>query len=160
VLEVGGGNGVAAALMLPVLRAGAGFLMGIDRSRTATAAASARNADAVAAGTAVFVTEALAELDTDAHPGFDRVLAVNVNAFWTSPALDELAVVRQALRPGGELHLVYQPPAADRRAVLRQALLAHLRAAGWTAEVDELVGEPPLLRVVARARAGAVPFKR
>ncbi len=154
VLEVGGGNGVAAALMVRVLATGRGFLLGVDRSRTATAAASARNADAVAAGTAAFVTAALADLDTGAHQGFDRVLAVNVNAFWTGPALDELAVLRRALHPEGELHLVYQPPAAGNRAALRRALLAHLPAAGWTADVDEPDGEPPLLRVVARPCAG------
>ena len=155
VLEVGGGTGVAASLMVPVLATGTGFLLGIDRSRTATAAASARNAGAVAAGTAAFVTEALADLDAGAHQGFDRVLAVNVNAFWTGPALEELAVLRRVLHPEGELHLVYQPPAADGRAALRRALRAHLPAAGWTADVDEPDGEPALLRVVARCRAGA-----
>lgn len=154
VLEVGGGSGVAAALMLPVLRDGPGFLLGIDRSRTATAAASARNADAVAVGTAAFVTGALADLDPGAHEPFDRVLAVNVNAFWTAPALEELAVLRRALHPEAELHLVYQPPTVARRQALQAPLLANLERAGWAADVEEPDGEPPLLRVVARARAG------
>jgi hypothetical protein len=37
--------------MVPVLRAGEGSLLGVDRSVAATAAATARDADAVAAGT-------------------------------------------------------------------------------------------------------------
>ena len=150
VLEVGGGNGVAASVMVPVLRAGEGFLLGVDRSAVATAAAAARNADAVAAGTAAFVTAELADLDPAAHRRFDRVLGVNVNVFWTASAARELAVLERVLHADGELHLVYQPPAAGRRETLRHTLLAHLHAAGWTADVDVPDGEPPLLRVVAQ----------
>jgi hypothetical protein len=47
VLEVGGGNGAAAAEILCVLGGGTGFLLGADRSAVATAAATARNATAV-----------------------------------------------------------------------------------------------------------------
>ncbi|MDF2145866.1 class I SAM-dependent methyltransferase [Knoellia sp. p5-6-4] len=150
VLEVGGGNGVAAALMLPVLGAGAGFLLGIDRSPTATAAASARNADAVRAGTAVFVTAELPDLDPAAHGRFDRVLGVNVNVFWTESAARELAVLERVLDADGELHLVHQPPSVARRTPVLAALVANLERAGWRADVDVPDGEPPLLRVVAR----------
>lgn len=150
VLEVGGGNGVAASVMVSVLRAGEGLLLGVDRSAVATAAATARNAAAVAAGTAAFVTAELADLDPAAHGRFDRVLGVNVNVFWTASAARELAVLERVLDADGELHLVYQPPSVGRRTPLRAALVAHLERAGWRADIDVPDGEPPLLRVVAR----------
>jgi SAM-dependent methyltransferase len=131
VLEVGCGRGAAAALLLE--RLPAGHYTGIDRSASATAATTARIADAIAAGRAVVLTTTLAE--HRAEP-VDLALAVNVNAFWTGPASRELAVLTTALRPGGVLHLLYGSDggAAPRTDVVDR-LATHLEAAGFVPEV-------------------------
>ena len=129
VLEIGGGRGVAAALICE--RIPDGRLVGLDRSATAVAAARARNAAHVAAGRARFVQLALDQADPQALGRFDRVLAVNVNAFWTSPATRELRLVQQLLEPRGWLQLVYDPPDPSRAAQLQEALSRHLEAAGF-----------------------------
>jgi len=131
VLEVGCGRGAAAALLLE--RLPAGHYTGLDRSATATAATTARIADAIAAGRAVVRTTALAE---HAPETADIALAINVNAFWTGPASRELAVLAAALRPGGVLHLIYGSDggAAPRTDVVDR-LTGHLDAAGFVPEV-------------------------
>jgi trans-aconitate methyltransferase len=106
VLEVGGGTGVAAALILD--RLPSGFLLGIDRSPAAVAKAAARNAAAVAAGRAAFEVSPLHELRVD-EP-YDAALAVNVNAFWTGDADSECGALAAALHPAGSAHLVFETP--------------------------------------------------
>lgn len=156
ILEIGGGRGVAAELICQ--RLDGGQLVGIDRSEKAVAAASARNAAAVAAGTARFLTLALEEVD----PGelgagtFDKVLAINVNLFWTRPAERELGRIATLLRPGGRLHLCYDPPGAKRLAHLQSDLTARLDAAGYDGiitTVHAATGGPALLQVAARPPA-------
>jgi cyclopropane fatty-acyl-phospholipid synthase-like methyltransferase len=133
VLEIGGGTGVAAALVLARL-GGTGAFVGADRSAQATAAAERRNADAVAAGHARFITAALAELRPGEHGAFDRIFAVNVNAFWTSPVRRELSVVRALLAPAGVLWICYgydaPPPSGADRTV--NAVGERLSANGFT----------------------------
>lgn len=141
VMEIGCGRGVAAALVCERLREGR--LLALDRSATAIAAASARNAGHVAAGRAEFRTLALEDLGPPAgstgplasdglrNGAFDSVLAVNVNLFWMRPAQDELRLVAGLLRPGGRLVLVYDPPAPDRAARIEAALVDRLHRAGY-----------------------------
>jgi hypothetical protein len=45
---------------------------------------------------------------------FDKVFAVNVNAFWTTPATEELARIRRALERDGRLFLFFETPSAAR----------------------------------------------
>lgn len=132
VLEVGGGRGVAAALICA--RLATGRYVGIDRSATAVAAARERNAQHVDAGRAAFAQQALDEVEPGALGAFDRVLAVNVNLFWTRDPQRELALVSELLAPGGRLVLVFDPPDPGRADQLEQALLQHLTSAGFDGE--------------------------
>lgn len=133
VLEIGGGTGVAAALVLERL-GGTGEYVGADRSAKATAAAERLNADAVTAGRARFITAALADLRPGELGRFDRIFAVNVNAFWTGPARGELSVVRDLLAPFGVLWICYgydePPPSGTDRTV--NAVGERLSANGFT----------------------------
>ncbi|MER7455711.1 class I SAM-dependent methyltransferase [Micromonospora sp. NPDC126480] len=147
VLEIGCGRGVALALLGEVPEVAR--VVAVDRSASALRAAGQRNADLVAAGRAVLREGELATVDLVGER-FDRVLAVNVNLFWTGPATIELDRLAASLAPGGRLHLVYQPPDAARAADLAVRLTDRLTAAGWTVhDLTRLDGPPPLLGVVA-----------
>ena len=85
----------------------------IDRSATATERTRRRNQQHIASGRLALQTVDLSHFG----PGsarFDKVFAVNVNAFWTTPATDELARVRKALTRDGKLFLFYETPSAAR----------------------------------------------
>ena len=102
---MGCGHGVLLGLLAD--RVTEGLVVGLDRSPTMTAAASARNREAVAAGRVRLQTAALLDADLDAG-AFDLVVAVHVGAFWRPPAR-EYAAVRRVLVPAGRLVLVTQP---------------------------------------------------
>jgi cyclopropane fatty-acyl-phospholipid synthase-like methyltransferase len=146
VLEVGCGRGVAASLICQRLRSGR--LVGLDRSATAITAARALAAACIEAGTASFLTGALAAVAPAALGRFDKVLAVNVNLFWTKAAPVELQVVADLLEPGGRLQLVYEPPSADRVPSIRDRVLAGLSDAGYrTRWVTRSTGSAELLGI-------------
>jgi hypothetical protein len=81
------------------------------------------------AGTVEVVHASLAELASPDNT-FDRAFAINVNVFWTGAAA-ELDVVRRVLRPGGLLHLFYEPPAASKAAEIRARADTILGAGGF-----------------------------
>jgi SAM-dependent methyltransferase len=135
-LEVGGGRGVLAELILR--RPATGGLVGIDRSSAAVQASETRNAAAVADDRARFRQLALHEVDPDDLGRFDVVVAVNVNLFWTSPASHELAVVRRLLAPDGVFWIVYHPPTAATFRRLRSRVGDHLAQAGFRVDVSTL----------------------
>jgi cyclopropane fatty-acyl-phospholipid synthase-like methyltransferase len=127
-LEIGGGPGVAASLVCE--RLDRGRLLLIDRSATAIERTRRRNREHVASGRLALETVDLGDFD----PGevrFHKVFAVNVNVFWTTPAREELARIREALEPDGRLFLFYETPSAGqaRRAIARVA--EALRANGF-----------------------------
>jgi cyclopropane fatty-acyl-phospholipid synthase-like methyltransferase len=123
-LEIGGGPGVAASLVCDRLDHG-GLLL-IDRSATAIERARRRNPEHVASGRLALETVDLADFDPGAAQ-FDKVFAVNVNVFWTTPAKEELARIRKALEPDGRLFLFYETPGAARaRQAVRQVVDALL----------------------------------
>ncbi|GGM56245.1 class I SAM-dependent methyltransferase [Dactylosporangium sucinum] len=126
ILEIGCGSGLATARIADALTTGR--VTAIDRSATAVARASSRNADAIAAGRAHVVQATLAEFT--AAEGFAKVLAVNVNLFWTGPSAGELASLSRLLAPSGTAWLCYDTP--SRGAAERAA--ANLFAAGFTTE--------------------------
>jgi SAM-dependent methyltransferase len=125
-LEIGCGPGHAVALLCA--RPGRGTVSAIDRSAAMVARARERNAGCVAAGRARIEQQTLA--DASLGRRFDRILAVNVNAFWTAPA-PSVAALARLLRPGGACHLVYEPPSAARARELRRTLPDELAAHGF-----------------------------
>ncbi|WP_448627185.1 class I SAM-dependent methyltransferase [Geodermatophilus sp. URMC 64] len=125
VLEVGCGPGVAAVLVCARLTTGR--LVAVDRSAVAVERTTRRNAGAVADGRLTVLRAELAELDLPAG-SVDAAVTVNVNLFWTADPARELAVLRDVLRPGGRLLVLYDrgPAGADRRiGAVAEALRAH-----------------------------------
>ena len=64
---------------------------------------------------------------------FGKVLAVNVNAFWTSPG-SSLSSLQGLLLTNGRAYLVYEPPSLARARALGQSLQELLRSRGWRVE--------------------------
>jgi SAM-dependent methyltransferase len=79
ILEIGGGRGIAAALVLSKLTTGR--LVGIDRSDKAIEAARALNEVDERAGRLRLVQAAIETFDAGADR-FDIAFAINVNLFW------------------------------------------------------------------------------
>lgn len=127
VLEIGGGAGVAATVVLQRLHSGT--FTGLDRSPAMTAQATKRNRQAVEAGTATFVTGDVSDADFSGGR-FDRILLVNVNLHLHKPDRD-FARIRAWLAPGGRFVAVSHPP-VERKALDYEAQMPPmLRAAGF-----------------------------
>lgn len=148
VLELGCGNGVLAALLLP--RLPRGRYLGLDRSSTAIAAAVWRNSDAVASGAAGFRVVEVAKAAPERR--YQRIVAVNLNGFWTGAA-PELARVRDWLAPRGRLYLAYQPPGADALTRIEAGLRDNLARQGYAVVATERapLRPVPALCVIAGA---------
>ncbi|WP_280234828.1 class I SAM-dependent methyltransferase [Nocardia cyriacigeorgica] len=109
-LEIGPGSSDSLAVLAESLDTGC--IIGIDRSATAVERAAKRHAALIESGRVRVRQLALEELTRErtaelAPAGFDKILAVNVNAFWTRNPTAELAVLREALAPGAALYLFY-----------------------------------------------------
>ncbi len=119
-LEVGCGAGHALSLLSPILKRGS--ITGIDRSALQVEAARKRNQEQLALGRL-----RIEQLTLERAPAvlgerlFSKTLAINVNAFWTTPE-SSIASLQRLLRPGGQLFLVYEPPTSARLRVLRGSL--------------------------------------
>ncbi|WP_280344773.1 class I SAM-dependent methyltransferase [Nocardia neocaledoniensis] len=112
VLELGPGAGVSLVRVAGRLRGGR--IVGVERSASALGRAAVRCAAEIADGRVrlvegtvgtVSAARVLAGLDGGAR--FDLVFAVNVNLFWTGPAVGAWALVRECLAPGGRFWLCY-----------------------------------------------------
>ncbi|HEX5830093.1 MAG TPA: class I SAM-dependent methyltransferase [Gemmatimonadaceae bacterium] len=108
-LEIGCGAGAAVSLICE--RLVNGHVTAIDRSATAVRSACRRNRAHVEAGRATILRLSLEEADFGGQR-FRKILAVNVNAFWTRPT-PSLARLKALLAPGGAAYLVYQAPSAS-----------------------------------------------
>lgn len=98
--------------------------------------ARARNERWIAAGRARVERHALESVDGRAdlwRRDFDKLFAVNVNAFWTAPA-PSLAGLRRLARRDSGVHLVYEPPSASRARELGARLTPLLEAHGFRIE--------------------------
>ncbi len=127
-LEIGGGPGVAASLVCE--RLDCGRLLLIDRSATAIERTRRRNVADVACGRLMLETVDVA----DFNPGkarFDKAFAVNVNAFWTTPATEELGRIREALDRDGRLFLFYETPTPARARHVLSRVVDALQANGF-----------------------------
>jgi cyclopropane fatty-acyl-phospholipid synthase-like methyltransferase len=133
-LEIGGGPGVAASLICE--RLDGGRLLLIDRSATAIERTRRRNPEHVASGRLALDTVDVADFDPR-NAGFDKVFAINVNVFWTTPAAEELARIRTALEHEGRLFLFYETPSAARARQAVARVVDALQANGF--------GEPRLI---------------
>lgn len=131
VLEIGSGPGLAIALVAEQLPRG--NITAIDRSVLQVKKARTLNRDLIDAGKAqieqVSVEQAPEVLGEGAYA---KILAINVNAFWTTPG-PSLASLRRLLAGKGRVYLVYEPPGAARLGELERTLPALLRQAGFTA---------------------------
>ena len=128
VLEIGSGPGVAASLVCE--RLDRGRLLVIDRSATAIEWTRRRNARHVAAGRLALETVDIADF-APREERFDKAFAVNVNAFWTTRASEELARIRTALAKEGRLFLFYETPSAARARHAVAGAVDALRANGF-----------------------------
>ncbi|MBF6343528.1 class I SAM-dependent methyltransferase [Nocardia cyriacigeorgica] len=150
-LEIGPGSSDSLAVLAEPLDTG--FIVGIDRSATAVQRAAKRHAALIEAGRVLVRQLALEELTREhaaelAPGGFDKILAVNVNVFWTRDPAAELAVLRESLAPGGALHLFYGYGEPGDRTCTEPAptprhLTDHLTGAGFdvgTVTSGELLG--------------------
>lgn len=156
ILEIGCGTGVAAALICE--RLDGGHVLGVDRSEKAIVQAVARNAEHVASGRASFRAVAFKGLTALDVGSFDTVLAVNVNLFWAGRPTAELALVKQVLRPAGQLHLVYEPPDPGRLPSLREQLVDNLSAAGFSATTARRPGvRADVLALTAQVTSALTP---
>jgi SAM-dependent methyltransferase len=137
ILEIGPGPGVSVSLICGQLATGR--ITAIDRSAIAIQRATKRNADHVAAGRAVFQHLDLANVAlvrralTGQH--FDKVFAVNINLFWVRPADAELQLIKDLLRPGGVLQLVYETPSEEQTSGVAKAVTAALATRGFATAV-------------------------
>jgi cyclopropane fatty-acyl-phospholipid synthase-like methyltransferase len=132
VLEVGCGGGHAVTLLCEQLRRGR--VTAIDRSAQQVARARERNAAWIASGRArIECVSLVAAPDALGRARFDRVLAINVNAFWTEPAAS-VAALHELLAPTGRVYLVYEPPSPTKLREMRRTVPERLVEAGLSVE--------------------------
>jgi ubiquinone/menaquinone biosynthesis C-methylase UbiE len=126
VLEVGCGHGVLVSL----LAQRAAEVVGVDRSTTMVAAATRRNATAVAAGRVRLVVADVRAADLGDAP-FDAVVSFNVRAFWDADG-GVWDVVHRVLAPDGRVlvALSVMAPGAERQVADAVARAAGARGLG------------------------------
>jgi SAM-dependent methyltransferase len=129
-LEIGCGPGHAVSLVCARLTRGT--ITAIDHSAIQVARARERNRECVASGRACIEHVTLAELDVGARR-FHTIFAVNVNAFWTTPATAVESLLR-LLRPDGVVYLAYEPPSERRLHEIGERLPPILRGHGVAVE--------------------------
>lgn len=108
---------------------------------TAVRRTLARNAACVAAGRltvlqAPFTFDGVGELGK-----FDKIFSINVNLFWTSPAREELALLRRLLVPGGTMFACWgRGPTPGRSDEIAARTAARFTAAGFQTSVISSAG--------------------
>lgn len=113
VLEIGPGSSDSISCLAEQVTDGR--IVGVERSGTAIARARKKHAAQLDSGRIRLVHADLANVDPDlllseiepGAAGFDKILAVNVNLFWTKRPNAELASIRRLLAPRGALCLYY-----------------------------------------------------
>ena len=141
ILEIGCGGGTAVELVCARLTSGS--ITAIDRSLTAVKKTLARNAGCVDAGRATVFQAAFTSAGLARVPdhSFDKVFSNNVNLFWTSPAVEELALLRRLLVSGGSMFACWgRGPTAGRSDEIAARTAARFVAAGFTTSVTSFEG--------------------
>jgi ubiquinone/menaquinone biosynthesis C-methylase UbiE len=106
VLEIGCGAGILVEQIANKLDTGS--ITAIDRSESMIKMASKRNAKFLSRGKVKLVASELSKAVLE-KSRFDKILAFNVNVFQKDPD-KELTLIRQSLKPNGQLYLFYQAP--------------------------------------------------
>lgn len=132
-LEIGCGRGVAAGLVCD--RIGSGMLVAIDRSAIAVAATRTLCSRHIDARRLAVNQASLAELALGLD-SIDRAFAINVNLFWIKPQA-ELGLLREALAPGGALHLYFEAPSPSKGLDIRERLASNLPVGGYEVRACE-----------------------
>ena len=127
ILEIGCGHGVAVALTGD--RLVNGKVTAIDRSFDMVELARQKNREHLKSGKATIEAVSLDRADFD-EERFDRVFAINVGLF-EQQADRGLAVIRDALAPGGRLFVFYQPPNSSKTRELADRTIGNLEANGF-----------------------------
>jgi SAM-dependent methyltransferase len=152
VLEIGCGGGHAVPLLLE--RYPTVAITAIDRSGTQIARARDTLRPYADSGRIrVECLELAAAPETLGRDVFRLALAINVNAFWTTPA-SALAAVHALLAPRGTLYLVYEPPGAARVRPLQARIEAALHTHGFVAVLAESVTRGRNALLCVRATRG------
>ncbi len=147
VLEIGCGSGIAAQHILEKLT-GKGWYYGVDKSDAAVKAAFKRIHDPQHPGRAIIRKGAF---DADNHEPaiFNRVLAVNCNAFWTDDG-EAMKGVWRLTRRGSLFVQVYEPPSTAQRTKIANILQERMSPLfACTSIAAKSVAGAPLLAVVA-----------
>lgn len=131
ILEIGCGPGHAVALVCQ--RVSKGVVTAIDRSALQVEKARMLNREHVQAGRARIEALTLEGAPAALGARFTKVLAVNVNAFWTEPVAS-LASLRSLLGTRGRVFLVHEAPSAAGLKKLRVAVPAALAANGFVVD--------------------------
>lgn len=143
VLEIGGGAGAAAQLVLARLGA-AGSYVSVDRSELAQRRTRQRCADVGSAARWEVVRGAIEDVVPEVDEGtYDVVFAVNVNVFWTTDASALSAQLRRVLRRGGSLWLFYETPSGTLGQKAADGVTRSLTGGGF-ATVSRLTPSPRL----------------
>jgi SAM-dependent methyltransferase len=129
ILEIGCGNGVAAAQVCA--RLSTGRLLANDRSAIAIRRTTERNAEHLQAGRLQVRQCGLHELDLPPD-SLDAAFAINVNVFWTRRPTAELDRLTAALRPGGRVHLLYDAAGPSKGERVTKPIAAALHDHGFT----------------------------
>ncbi len=129
VLEIGCGGGHALPALLA--RFPGAPVTAIDRSAVQIARARARlRAQADAGRLRLEALDLDGAADVLGRGAFALALAVNVNAYWTSPR-EALRATAELLRADGRLYLVCEPPGARQLQALRKTLPDVVAAHGF-----------------------------
>ena len=137
VLEIGSGNGTAAALICE--RLDQGRIVAIDRSEKQVRLARERNSACVDAGKVTFHVMAL-ETAMLGDAQFDKIFAINVNSFWLRYE-EPLAAVKRLLKPHGTFFIFYQHPKTAKMRDVARVLRHNLMRMGFAIKHETATGQ-------------------
>lgn len=149
ILEIGGGHGVAAALVAERLESG--HMVGVDRSVKMVEMATRRNRAHVEAGRAAFIHSPI-EIWMPPVDMFDKAFAINVRHFADANHAIH-GVVRRALTPEGCVFVFFQPPPGQAIGPVMDRIRSGMVSAGWVID-RAVIGDidpAPAACVIARA---------
>lgn len=146
VIEIGCGSGIAAERICEQLT-GAGSYMGVDQSKAACDAAFARCKAYAPPGKAIFWNKPFDARDREPAL-FDRILAINVNIFWTDDGA-HLHDIRRIMHNQTRLVLVYETPSTDQRSKIARILKQRLAPlfGSVTTKLRTVAGKPMLAAI-------------